>query len=69
MLGRDLELSRNVIADKLSEKRVILIRHKIVKSDSRADKYLLYFRYLLYLFYQLEILGVVYLEILTGCGS
>lgn len=42
MLRCDLELTAYVILQKLPKKRIVLIRHNIVVSQSRTDKNLLY---------------------------
>jgi hypothetical protein len=38
MLGRDLQLSRNVVGNKLTEEGIILIIYKVVKTDAGANE-------------------------------
>ena len=42
MLGRDLELTADVMRDELIKERGILVEHEVIKADARADKYSLH---------------------------
>ena len=68
MLGRDLELTADVVAYKLLEKALIGICKQIVEADARADKYLLYPRQRLDSFDKLDVFGVICHEVLAGRG-
>ena len=69
MLGSNLELARGVMCNELTEEGVILIKNKIIKSDSRAHKDLLYALDALYLAKHMRILRMVNLKVLTWGGS
>ena len=59
MLRCDLELSADVILDKISEKRIVLIRHHIVIPYSGADKDLLHTWKRADLFQEVHILDMI----------
>ena len=40
MLGRNLKLTADMMLNKLSEKRIVLILKEIIVSDTRTDKHL-----------------------------
>ena len=44
MLRRHFQLPAHMICTQLPEKRIVRIRHHIVKPDPRTDEYLLYLR-------------------------
>ena len=69
MLGRDLELSADVIADELAEEGVAFVLEQIVKADAAADEYLFDARQSLDLFNQVLIFAVVDLEVGAGLGG
>ena len=69
MLGRYLQLARNVVADELFKEGVVLIVYKVIKSYSRTDKDLFDTRNLLHLGEHVHILAVIYLKILTRGGG
>ena len=66
MLGRNLELSRNVMCHELTEEGSILIISEIVKADARADEHALNARDLLDLAQHIGILSVIDLKIFAG---
>ena len=66
MLGRDLELSRNVVANQLLEKRVTLVKHKIIEPDSRSYENFLDAGNFLNGSNELDIIAVIHLEIGAG---
>ena len=66
MLGRDLQLTADVIADELFEEVVVFIAHQIIESDTRSDKHLFDARELFDLLDHMHIFAVIDLEIFTG---
>ena len=68
MLGRNLELSRNVVADELAEEGVVGVCHEVVKADSRADEYLFDSGNSLDRLDQIVIFLVIDLEVGAGLG-
>ena len=68
MLGRDLELSRHVVADELAEEGVVGVCHKVVESNSRADEYLLDTGDRFDRLDQIVVILVIDLEIRAGLG-
>ena len=69
VLGRDLQLSADVVMDELLEEALVGVSHHVVKADARADEDLLDLRQSLDPRKQLDILRVVDDKILAGCRS
>ena len=69
MLGRDLELTADVILHQLAEKGVVGIGHEVIKANAAADKDLFHLRERLDLLDQLHVFGVIHLQILAGGGG
>ena len=65
MLGGDFELSRDIILYELSKEGVIFIEHEVIESYSRAYKHLFDLRQFFDLFYKLNILAMIDLEVFT----
>ena len=68
VLGRDLELTADVIAHQLAEEGVALVAEHVVKADARADEHLFHLRQRLDRAEQLDVLAVVGDEVLAGRG-
>ena len=68
MLGRDLQLSANVITHEILEKFFVFIENEVVKADARADKDLFDARNGTDLAEHTQIFGVINDEIFTRLG-
>ena len=69
MLGRDLELTRNMVFDQLAEERIVLFGHHVVVAQTGAHEYLLHALDAAQLTKQFEVIRVVGLDVLTGGGE
>ena len=68
MLGSDLELTADVVSDKLLEEPIVAVGKQIVKSDSRAHEHLFYLRKRLDSLKELYVFGVICDKILARSG-
>ena len=69
MLGRNLELTRNVIFDKLLEKRVVLILQKVVKAYSGTHENLFYTFKITQFSQYIQIFLMIYSHIFARSGK
>ena len=69
MLGCDLELSADVVANELFEKAFIAVAKQIVEAYSRTDKHLFDLWKSFYAFDKLDVFGMVGNKIFAGRGG